>query len=103
MEPRTINDFLGENLKRQKQTRLERLIELTAPQVIIDTVKAEIEGDSGLSKVGKIENFGSVEFVDFETQKYRRGDGVNFITETGRVIKLIPGPHGYFLVEDKDE
>lgn len=48
----TIAEFLERNLKAQKKVRLEKLIAMSAPSVIIKGVKDEIAGDGGMAKVG---------------------------------------------------
>ena len=93
----TINNFLQRNFKSQLESRLEKLEELSAPQVIIDKIKEQLTTDCGLSEVGKIKEFGHLEFVDFTTQKYRRGTGINFELENGKIAKMIPGPYSRFL------
>jgi hypothetical protein len=99
---RTILEFIEENFKAQKRARLDKLIGMGgAPQVVVDTIKKELDGDGGASKVGKIKEFGHLRIVDFKTQKYRRGTGVTFTTDGGPVVKFIPGPHSWFLTTDK--
>ncbi len=92
-----IAEFLNKNFMEAKKIRLAKLEALDAPAVIIETLKKEIASGDVTSKVGKIKDFGGLEFVNVSNKKYRRGNGPVFILENGSKIYGIPGPHGFFL------
>lgn len=93
----TIRESLEVKLQEGQTKRLAELKRLTAPQVIIDKVEADIAAGNLASKVGKIKEFGHLEFTAVERKKYSRGFGAEFTLTDNSKVWLIPGPYGLFL------
>lgn len=99
----TIRQHVELKLQEGHTKRLVELKRLTAPQVIIDKVEAGIATCNLAAKVGKIKDFGHLEFTAVEGKKYRLGQGAEFTLADGSKVWLIPGPHGLFLTNKESK
>lgn len=93
----TIRESLESKLQESQTARVAHLERLTAPQVQIDGLKAQLVKGNLASRVGKIKDFGHLEFTAVEGKKYRLGQGAEFTLADGSEVWLVPGSYGLFL------
>ena len=98
----TIRERLEEKLRECTRSRLEKLRELNAPDMVIERLEKALQQGDLASRVGKIKNYGNLTVTGVCNQQYRQGFGALFTTAEGPQIAFIPGPYGWFLAEEED-
>lgn len=91
----TVREYVTERTRAAARQRLDRLVSLNAPKIMIERANKDVE--KGIP-VAHLDDFGDAVIVSTEPIRYRRGYGTKFETDRG-TLWLIPGPHGLFLTD----
>lgn len=94
----TIGEYLTTMLQTQRTERLQKLKELDAPQVIIESAEKMLA--KGTKGIGHFKQFSSLSFTSVEESKGRRGKPYfRFRTNKGDIIYALNkwGTHNLFV------
>ena len=94
----TIKQFLIETEKKQAETRLAKLIEIGAPEIIIENLKKKVVNPEADFKVGGSKELLEIEYKNHEVRKGKGGKV--FLAFNDSVLYFPTAKFGRFITED---
>ena len=94
----TVKDFLINCEKKNAETRLSKMIEIDAPEVLIENLKKKIENFEKDFKVGGMKKLLDVEYEKHEVLTGKMGK--IYLEINGYIVYFPNAKYGRFITED---